>query len=566
MERDVHRRVDAVAAPAAKLLIERNLAVPMRDGVVLRADVYLPETGLPVPAIVNRTPYDRTSPLIQLAAIEPERVVEAGLALVCQDVRGRFGSDGEFYTFFDDGRDSFDTVEWAAAQPWCDGSVGMVGRSYAAAVQWLGAAERPPHLKAISPIVTGSDYYRGWIYEGGAFQFGFNVFWIWLMSNPREVAKLEGVYRHLPLRTLPIDDLAWARLYAHWLAHSTDDHYWRSLSINRRYEQIEVPALIVGGWYDVFIRGTLENYAGMRDRGGSETARSGRRMIVGPWAHGSTYGPYPEHAFDLFGPDATIDVGALQLRFFARHLHGEENGLDDEPPVRIFVMWQNGWRLEDDGPRARASETRWYLRGGGRLTRDEPADEQPDQYVYDPHDPAPTIGGPTSLPARMMKMNSGPLDQSRLENRDDVLVYSSDVLEQPLEVTGPLVLVLHAATSATDTDLVAKLTDVRPDGSSVILAEGVLRARFRDGFDREVPVEPERPYDYRIDLGATSNVFLPGHRIRLLVTSSSFPRFDRNPNTGHPLGVDTEGDLTSARQTIFHDANRPSHLLLPVVR
>jgi putative CocE/NonD family hydrolase len=555
-----------VAVRGADLVVERNVVVPMRDGVVLRADVYRPATDAPVPAVVNRTPYDRSSLLIQLAALEPERVVDAGLALVCQDVRGRFGSDGEFYTFFDDGRDSFDTVEWAAAQRWCDGSVGMVGRSYAAAVQWLGAAERPPHLKAISPIVTGSDYYHGWIYEGGAFQLGFNVFWMWLMSKPREVGKLDGVYRHLPLRTLPIDGLAWARLYAHWLAHSTDDHYWRSLSINRRYEQIEVPALIVGGWYDVFIRGTLENYVGMRTRGGSAAARAGQRLLVGPWAHGSTYGPYPEHAFDLFGQEATIDVSALQLRFFARHLLGEENGLDEEPPVRIFVMGENRWRDEEDWPLARATESRWYLRAGGRLARDGPGDESSDEYVYDPHDPAPTLGGPTSLPARMMKMNSGPLDQSRLEGRGDVLAYTSDPFDERLEVTGPLELILHAATSATDTDFVAKLTDVRPDGSAIILAEGVLRARFREGFDREVLVEPDRAYEYRIELGATSNVFLPGHRIRLLVTSSSFPRFDRNPNTGHPLGVDGEADLCAARQRIFHDARRPSHLLLPVVR
>ena len=555
-----------MAVRGADLVVERNVVVPMRDGVVLRADVYRPATDAPVPAVVNRTPYDRSSLLIQLAALEPERVVDAGLALVCQDVRGRFGSDGEFYTFFDDGRDSFDTVEWAAAQRWCDGSVGMVGRSYAAAVQWLGAAERPPHLKAISPIVTGSDYYHGWIYEGGAFQLGFNVFWMWLMSKPREVGKLDGVYRHLPLRTLPIDGLAWARLYAHWLAHSTDDHYWRSLSINRRYEQIEVPALIVGGWYDVFIRGTLENYVGMRTRGGSAAARAGQRLLVGPWAHGSTYGPYPEHAFDLFGQEATIDVSALQLRFFARHLLGEENGLDEEPPVRIFVMGENRWRDEEDWPLACATESRWYLRAGGRLARDGPGDESSDEYVYDPHDPAPTLGGPTSLPARMMKMNSGPLDQSRLEGRGDVLAYTSDPFDERLEVTGPLELILHAATSATDTDFVAKLTDVRPDGSAIILAEGVLRARFREGFDREVLVEPDRAYEYRIELGATSNVFLPGHRIRLLVTSSSFPRFDRNPNTGHPLGVDGEADLCAARQRIFHDARRPSHLLLPVVR
>jgi putative CocE/NonD family hydrolase len=548
------------------LVVDHNVDVPMRDGVVLRADVYRPDTGAPVPAVVNRTPYDRSSPLIQLAAIEPERVVEAGLALVCQDVRGRFGSDGEFYTFFDDGRDSFDTVEWAAAQSWCDGSVGMVGRSYAAAVQWLGAAERPPHLRAISPIVTGSDYYQGWLYEGGAFQFGFNVFWIWLMSRPREVGKLERIYGHLPLRTLPIEDLAWARLYAHWLAHSTNDHYWRSLSINRRYEQIEAPALIVGGWYDVFVRGTLENYVGMRSRAGSEAARAGTRLIVGPWAHGSTYGPYPDHSFDLFAPDDGLDVPGLQLRFLAHHLLGEDNGLADEPPVRIFVMGENRWRDEDDWPLARARETRWYLRAGDGLAEAAPGDEPPDEYLYDPADPAPTIGGQTSLPARMMKMNSGPLDQSRLEGRADVLVYTSEPLDQPLEATGPLAFVLHAATTAADTDFVVRLADVHPEGASIVIAEGVLRTRFHTGFEREVLVEPERPYEYRVDLGATSNVFLPGHRIRVVVTSSSFPRFDRNPNTGHPIGVDGEADLQSARQTIFHDAGRASHLLLPVAR
>jgi uncharacterized protein len=548
-----------------ELVIDRDVAVPMRDGVSLRADVYRAEGATPVPAIVNRTPYDRTSPLIQLAAIEPQRVVDAGFALVCQDVRGRFASEGEFYTFFSDVEDTYDTVEWAAAQPWCNGKVGMAGRSYAAAVQWLGAAQQPPHLKAISPIVTGSDFYNGWIYEGGAFQFGFNVFWIWLMSNPREIGKLEQVYRHLPLRTLPIPDLTWARLYAHWLAHSTDDHYWRSLSINRRYEQIVVPAFVVGGWYDVFIRGTLENYVGMRSRGGSEEARASPRLLIGPWAHGSTYGPYPDHSFELFSSADAIDVPGLQLRFFARHLRGDANGLDAEPPVRIFVMGENRWRDEDDWPLVRASETAWYLCKNGELAREPPRDDPPDEFVYDPDDPAPTIGGPTSLPARMMKANSGPLDQRRLDGRADVLVFTSPPLEEAVEVTGGLAVRLFAATSAPDTDFVAKLVDLWPDGTAIILAEGVLRARFREGFDREVPVEPDRPYEYRIDLAATSNVFLAGHSIRLLVTSSSFPRFDRNPNTCNPLGIDGPEALRSARQTVFHDAERPSCVLLPVV-
>jgi putative CocE/NonD family hydrolase len=552
-------------ATTAKLTVDRDVAVPMRDGVVLTADVYRPAGGGPVPAILNRTPYDRSSPLIQLAAVEPERVVSAGFALVCQDVRGRYASEGEFYTFHSDVQDTFDSVEWTAAQGWCNGDVAMAGRSYAAAVQWLGAAEQPPHLRAISPIVTGSDFYNGWIYEGGAFQFGFNVFWIWLMSNPREVGKLDDVYKHLPLRTLPIGDLTWARLYSHWLAHSTDDLYWRALSINRRYEQILVPAFIIGGWYDVFVRGTLENYVGMRSRAGSEAARAGTRLLVGPWAHGSTYGPYPDHSFEQFAPDDALDVPELQLRFFGRHLLGEGNELDDEPPVRIFVMGANRWRDEDDWPLARATETAWYLRGGARLTPEPPGEEGADEFVYDPHDPAPTIGGPTSLPARMMKPNSGPLDQRKLGDRADVLSYTSAPLTEPLEVTGPLTLHLHAATSAVDTDFVAKLLDVAPDGTATILAEGVLRMRFREGFDREVLVEPDRPYEFRIDLAATSNVFQAGHSVGLLVTSSSFPRFDRNPNTGRPLGVDGPADLAPARQRVFHDPERPSRLLLPVV-
>jgi len=324
-----------------------------------------------------------------------------------------------------------------------------------------------------------------------------------------------------------------------------------------------VPALIVGGWYDVFIRGTLENFVGMRSRGGSEEARRGTRLVVGPWAHGSTYGPYPDHSFDLFAPADAIDIAGLQLRFFARQLRGDVNGLHEEPPVRIFVMGENRWRDADDWPPTRTVETPWYLRADGRLAREPPADEPPDEFVYDAHEPAPTIGGPTSLPARMMKPNSGPLDQRRLDERSDVLAYTSEPLQEPLEVTGPVALRLYAATSAPDTDFVAKLVDVWPDGTAIVLAEGVLRTRFREGFDRELLVEADRPYELLIDLAATSNVFLPGHRIRVLVTSSSFPRFDRNPNTGHALGVDGPEDVRTARQTVFHDGERPSCGLLP---
>jgi putative CocE/NonD family hydrolase len=548
----------------AAMVVEREVPARMRDGVVLRADVYRPDTDVPVPAVVNRTPYDRSFALVPPAAIDPEVATEAGLALVCQDVRGQYGSEGEFYTFATEAADTYDTVEWAAAQPWCCGAVGMSGRSYAGAVQWLGATARPPHLRALFPVVTGSDYYHGWIYQGGAFQLGFNLFWTRLMNDPKGATRLEELYRHLPLRTVPVvQDSSRARYYFDWLAHPTDDAYWRALSINRRYEQIDVPAFVVGGWFDIFLGGTLENFTGLRERGGSEAARTATRLLVGPWAHGSTYGPYPDHSFDLFGPQAAVDLADLQVRFFRRHLLGED--AEDGAPVRIFVMGENRWRDEREWPLARARGQRWHLRAGGELSPEDPGDEAPDEFVHDPTDPAPTIGGPTSLPALFMRTNSGPLDQKRVEGRSDVLVYTSAPLERPLEVTGPMSAVLHAATGARDADWVVKLCDVDPEGMSRILAEGVLRARFREGFEREQPLEPGRPYRYAIDLVATSNVFLPGHRIRVVVAGSSFPRFDRNPGTGKPLGTDRPEDLTAARQTVFHDAARPSHVVLPVV-
>jgi putative CocE/NonD family hydrolase len=544
---------------------ERELAVPMRDGTVLRADAYLPDGDEPVPAVVCRTPYNRSFPLTPMAALDPERATEAGIALVVQDVRGLYDSEGDFSPFFSEGDDGYDTVEWVAAQPWCDGNVGMTGRSYPAATQWRAALERPPHLRAISPVVVGSDYYSGWIYQGGAFQLGFNLFWVHLMTDPKGRGSLDQHFRHLPVTNPPLLEESPAGVfYREWVAHPTYDEHWRRLSIRGRYGDVEVPAFIVGGWFDVFLGGTLENFAGLRDEGGSEEAREQTRLLIGPWAHGSAFGAYPDHSFKEYGPDDRIDLAEQQLRFFAAHLRGEPD--DAATPIRIFVMGANEWRDEREWPLARAESVPWYLRADGLLSPEPPdAGEEPDEYTYDPRDPAPTIGGPTSLPAKFMRQNAGPLDQAPVEKRDDVLVYSSEPLAEPMEVTGPLELVLHAATSGPDTDWIAKLCDVDEEGRSRILAEGVLRARYREGFDEARPVEPDRAYEYEIDLIATSNVFAAGHRIRLDVTSSSFPRFDRNANTGLPLGEDTEDTLTAARQRVFHDAERPSHLLLPVV-
>ena len=548
------------------MIEERDVAIAMRDGTVLRADVYRPDGGEPCAAILARTPYDRSFGLTPLATVDPDRATEAGFAVVIEDIRGRFGSEGEFYPFLTDVDDGRDTVDWVAAQPWCSGAVGMTGRSFTAAAQYLAAAAQPPGLKAIAPVVIGSDMYSNWVYQGGAFQLGFNLFWTHMMSDAGRRVSVADNFRALPIGTPPLlEDHPDQRYYYDWLAHPTRDGYWAFGSIAERLALVQVPALIVGGWYDLFLSGTLENFTRMRREAATERARAGTRLLIGPWAHGSTYGSYPDHHFDAFGPDDGIDLDALQLRFFARHLRGEHPELDSEPPVRIFVMGSNRWRDEDSWPLARAEPRRWYLRADGALSPEPPGDESPEQYLYDPADPAPTIGGPTSLPAKFMRTNSGPLDQSPLESRDDVLVYSSAPLERPLEITGPLRCRLHAASSAVDTDFVAKLCDVGPDGVSRILAEGVLRARYLGGFDRGRPITPGRPYEYDIDLVATSNVFLPGHRIRLLVTSSSFPRFDRNANSGKQIGSDRHEDLVRARQTVFHDGARPSHLLLPVV-
>jgi putative CocE/NonD family hydrolase len=406
--------------------------------------------------------------------------------------------------------------------------------------------------------VIGCDHYDGWVYQGGAFQLGFNFFWAQMVSGVRVRGSMAEPYRHLPITEPPLLDERSGRFYRDWLAHPTRDEYWRRHSIDGRHHLVQVPAFIVGGWYDLFLAGTLQNFRRMRAEAGTEAARQATRLLIGPYAHGSTYGQYPDHAFDEFGGADKIDLAGQQVAF----LRGE---LDGDPPVRIFVMGANRWRDEADWPLARARLEPWYLRVGGGLSRGAPGDEPPDRYTYDPGNPAPTLGGPTSLPAPFMRTNSGPMDQRRVEGRDDVLVYTSDPLAEPLEVTGPLTVVLHAATSARDTDFVAKLCDVAPDGNSRILAEGVIRARYRAGFEAPEPIEPDLPYEYRIDLVATSNEFQPGHRIRLSVTSSSFPRFDRNPNTGNELGADGPGDLVVARQVVFHEADRASHILLPIV-
>ncbi len=576
---------------SVSLKVETNVAATMRDGTTLYADVYRPDGPGPFPTILQRTPYDKTAGLAA-QMLDPMKAAKAGFALVIQDTRGRFTSGGEFNCFVDDINDGYDTVEWAAAQPWSSGRVGMIGASYVGATQWLCAITRPPHLVAIAPNVTASNYHNGWTYQGGAFELGFNASWTLLQltlanfkthsgikSIPQArqaelVKSVDGMtdaFLHLPLKDMPQLNGGLADYYFDWLNHPSFDDYWKRLCIEDQHSNVATPALNIGGWYDIFLGGTIRNYLGMRKNAATEEARHGQKLIIGPWQHSSRGASMAgSHYFGIAADAQALGLDEIHLRWFNQWLKGEDTGILEEPPVRIFVMGDDVWRDENEWPLARAQTTSYYLHSGGNanslhgdgsLSPAAPGDEAPDVFLYNPANPVPTRGG--QLCCNPYFATSGAFDQNEIEQRSDVLVYSTPTLERDVEVTGPITVTLWAATSAADTDFTAKLVDVCEDGCARNLTDGIIRARYRDSMSDPSLVEPGRAYCYTIDLWATSNVFKAGHRIRLEVSSSNFPRFDRNTNTGGVIAEDTE--LKPAVQTILHNAAHPSHVSLPIV-
>lgn len=575
---------------STSLQVSTNVAIPMRDGVRLYADVYWPDGPGPFPVLLQRTPYNK---ILARAMLDPLKAAEQGFAVVIQDTRGRYTSEGEFYAFRDEPLDGYDTVEWAAAQPWSSGKIGMFGSSYVGATQWLAAKTQPPHLNAIMPRITASNYHEGWAYQGGAFELGFNVSWTLLqltlanfqnlaarldLSSDRRQALLETIdamepaFRTLPLKGLPHLQDGLADYFYDWLAHPSYDDYWKQWCIEDSHHQISTPAYHIGGWYDIFLGGTIRNYLGMREHGATEDARRGQKLIIGPWQHGAARGPgiAGEHYFGLGSDPLSIDLDGMHFRWFDYWLKGIDNGILDEPPVRLFVMGDNVWRDEWAWPLERAQSVNYYfhsqgkansLRGNGTLSPQAPADEPPDAFLYNPADPVPTQGGPLCCNAYFLP--NGAFDQRDIEMREDVLVYSTPPLERDIEVTGPITVTLWAATSATDTDFTAKLVDVCADGCARNLTEGIIRARYRESTSAPSPVEPGEVYRYTIDLWATSNVFKQGHQIRVEVSSSNFPRFDRNTNTGNTIAEDA--GFQPAMQTILHNAQYPSHITLSIV-
>ncbi|MCC5858504.1 MAG: CocE/NonD family hydrolase [Ectothiorhodospiraceae bacterium] len=577
------------------VLIEKGVAVPMRDGMRLVADVYRPDGVGQYPTIIQRTPYSKEYTPIVNYALDVLRAANAGYAVIVQDTRGRFASEGSFTPFQDEAADGADTVDWAARQPWSNGRVGMAGGSYVGATQWLAATQAPTALRAIAPMVTPDQYYDGWVYRGGAFQLGFNLHWTLsalatgelqrrLAAGEAERAELrrlitavdnnQALYRRLPLRGLP-ELGALAPYYDTWLAHPNYDDFWRATAPREHYSRITVPGLNIGGWYDLFLQGTLANYVGMKRYGGSELARSGQRLVIGPWAHGTMSGWHPERGYGLRSGIDGADLTGLQLRWFDHWLRDAQPNVDDSKPVRLFVMGVNNWRDEEDWPLPDTQFTNYFLHSNGHansltgdgLLRLEPAaDEPPDRFIYDPLNPVPTVGGATFLPGLFVGANSGPRDQREVEIRLDVLSYTTAPLREPLEVIGPVELILYVSSEAVDTDFTGKLVDVHPCGRAEILTDGILRARYRESLTQPSLMQPGRVYALRISLAATAIVFDAGHRIRLDISSSNFPRFDRNPNTGDVIAEATAAEMRPTVNRVHHDRSRPSRLVLPVIR
>jgi putative CocE/NonD family hydrolase len=543
-----------------------NVAIPMRDGVRLAADIYRPKAEGAFPALLIRTPYDKRN-VVQGYEIFGGVFATQGYVVVIQDVRGKYRSGGEFYPIVNEGSDGADTIGWIASQPWCNGKVGMFGVSYYGSTEWLAAPSAPDSLLTIVPIFTSQSSYDLFLTRG---VFNYNLTLVWHYSN--------DVHRERRMDPLDYEKAVWFLpliaadehigvdnpIYHEWIAHPVPGPFWERMRVDDRVEQIRSSALSVGGWFDPFLEEVIADYHRMRSRGGTEAARQSQ-LIIGPWTH------LTESRFrkEDFGQAARF-LGQISIiaRWYDHWLKGEENGIDSEGPIRIFVMGRDQWRTEKEWPLARTRWTELYLhsqgkangaKGDGRLSRVAPEGETPDAFQYDPADPVPSWGAGVSFGS----ISYRPAPQAAVEARDDVLVYTGDPLPEELEVTGPLSLQLYASSTALDTDFTARLTDVHPDGTSLFVTSGIVRARFRDSLSEPTPLEREKVYRYEIRLGATSYVFGKGHRLRLQVSSSDFPRHDRNQNTGAPIGMTAAA--VPALQTVFHDGTHPSRLLLPVI-
>ena len=572
--------------------VHKDVMVAMRDGVELATDLWVPD-ATPAPTLLVRLPYSKDLPGLLGYGLVPNlfALVEAGYAVVYQDCRGTFRSAGDFTPMLTEADDGADTVAWMLDQPWCDGTIGTYGPSYLGFVQWASvtASDR---VRAIAPCVTTTDYYpTPWYSDGGALSWHSIQSWSTQMAlaealrqlgrgtgDPQLLADLAALladpHPHLealPPSHQPVLEKVWP-WWSELLSHPSRDQFWQDLSVLDGCEQVTVPALHIGGWFDIFAANTARSFTELRSRAGTAEAREGQRLIIGPWDHLNSTGIYPDRRFGLMADAITQDLTSEHLKFFDRWLRGRP-AAGSGAPVKIFVMGIDQWREEQDWPLPDTSYESWYLHGSGRantaagdgrLSTDAPAGAATDTYLYDPLRPVPTLGGRIMLPTTANA--AGAVDQRPAEARDDVLCFTSEVLTEPVEVTGHVSLTLFASSSAPDTDFTGKLVDVFPDGRAIFLTDGILRARYRNSLAEPEPLTPGEPYELGLDLSITSNVFLPGHRIRLEVSSSNFPRYDRNSNTGGVIAEESADQVTVAVNRILHGPAHPSRLILPVIR
>jgi uncharacterized protein len=582
-----------------EVTVDFDVPAKMSDGTILRANVYRPAGEGKWPVLLTRLPYGKDFP-IGRSVLDPLIAARRGYVVIVQDTRGRFASGGEWDPFRREAQDGLETIAWAANLHYSNGNVGMFGASYFGFTQWTAAVNQPPALKAMVPFITWNDPLNGVLFRGGAFELGTSAAWqmatiglnvvmrryqndpdprnlgqaIYNLVKEVDALGTEG-YWSLPLKDFgPLKRSDVGTAFFESTEKPMDREVAEPLTIKGKQEQVTVPTFNIGGWYDIFLKDTIDNFKTMREHGSTEQARQSK-LLIGPWTHTGANNPIGEMNFGFAATAAfinlQIDFVSLQLRWFDHWLKDIDTGMLNEAPIKLFVMGANTWRDEQEWPLARAVETRYYLHseghanslnGDGVLSAAAPEVETADHYVYDPAKPVITRGGALLLPP---EFPGGPYDQRDTEVREDVLVYSTPPLEQDVEVTGPILVHLWATSSVLDTDFVARLVDVHPDGYAQNLTDGIIRARYRNFARGEAPslLQPGEIYEYEIDLWATSNVFKKGHRMRLDITSSNFPRWDRNPNTGHDFGVDAE--LVVAHQTILHDAEHPSHVVLPIV-
>ncbi|HEY8188865.1 MAG TPA: CocE/NonD family hydrolase [Pyrinomonadaceae bacterium] len=563
----------AQAETSYRVIIENGVHIKMRDGVSLVADVFRPASDSKFPVLLERTPYDRKGD-----AAMAQELAAHGYVVVLQDTRGRYDSGGEFYPFRDESQDGYDTVEWAAALKAADGQVGMLGGSYVGATQMLAAMARPPHLVAIFPYVTASEYYDGWTYQSGVLMQWFTSSWTSLLAvdtlrrRANEDLRPKEWVTKLPVDSYPILTVppasGMAPYFRDWIEHERSDSYWQRWRVSDHYRNMNVKGLHAAGWHDLFLKGSIKNYTGLHTEAVAPEVRAGQRLLIGPWGHTPT-SPEGKVGDVVFGKAAVFDVTATALKWFDYALKGTQNEYANATPVRIFIMGDNIWRDEHEFPLARTRYTKYYLRaskgangpsGNGELGLTPPGAEQPEQFDYDPMNPVPTIGGRLCCG---LALPPGPYDQRPNESRRDVLIFSTPALERDLEVTGFVSVDLYASTSVRDTDFTALLADVDATGYARFLTDGVVRARYRNSTEQPEMILPGQVYKYTIDLWATSNAFKAGHRVRLYISSSNFPRFNRNLNTGEPLFGASRSLV--ARQTVYHDAKYSSVLTLPVI-